>query len=203
MHEYDRLLKLKKTKGEAKPIEIDRTKISWSRTLDYIFKKDKNISFSKTRIFTSLYRPFIPQYCYFQKDLNAMLYQLPQLFPDKGAENRVICINQNVKSDIEQIALMSNRLPDLHFNGDSQCFPRWIYKDDQEQVDLFQAKTENRIDALSPESIEHFRWTYPGETVTSEDVFYYIYGILHSEDYRLAYLKNFLEFLGWLRIMTS
>jgi predicted helicase len=81
-------------------------------------------------------------------------------------------------------------LPDLHFNGDSQCFPRWIYKDDQEQVDLFQAKTENRIDALSPESIEHFRWTYPGETVTSEDVFYYIYGILHSEDYRLAYANN-------------
>lgn len=36
-----------------------------------------------------------------------------------GVDNLVICINQNAK-DAGQIALMTDHIADLHFNGDTQ-----------------------------------------------------------------------------------
>lgn len=50
-----------------------------------------------------------------------------------------------------------------------------------------------RKDAISPEALAHFRAAYPGENITSDDLFYYIYGILHSEDYRTRYANNLMK----------
>ena len=36
----------------------------------------------------------------------------------------------------------------------------------------------------------HFQDAYPNEAITKEDLFYYIYGILHSPDYRERYADN-------------
>ena len=36
----------------------------------------------------------------------------------------------------------------------------------------------------------HFQVAYPGETISKEDVFYYVYGLLHSPDYRERYADN-------------
>ena len=42
--------------------------------------------------------------------------------------------------------------------------------------------------------LAHFRAAYPakgeGESLTKEDLFYYIYGLLHSPDYRSRYADN-------------
>ena len=35
-----------------------------------------------------------------------------------------------------------------------------------------------------------FKKFYPEEKISKEDVFYYIYGLLHSEDYRNRYANN-------------
>ncbi len=36
----------------------------------------------------------------------------------------------------------------------------------------------------------HFQAAYPHETITKEDLFYYIYGLLHSPDYRERFKNN-------------
>ena len=36
----------------------------------------------------------------------------------------------------------------------------------------------------------HFQTAYPGETISKEDVFYYVYGLLHSPEYRERYGDN-------------
>ncbi|HRJ71797.1 MAG TPA: hypothetical protein PLS03_06200 [Terrimicrobiaceae bacterium] len=36
----------------------------------------------------------------------------------------------------------------------------------------------------------HFQAAYPGESVSKEDLFYYIYGLLHSPGYRSRYADN-------------
>ena len=48
----------------------------------------------------------------------------------------------------------------------------------------------HRRDAITDEGLEHFQAAYPGETITKEDLFYYVYGLLHSEDYRGRYADN-------------
>jgi predicted helicase len=97
------------------------------------------------------------------------------------------------------IALMSNQLPDLHCDGDSQCFPRFLYSEDTAQTedtqgDLLNPKTvdpaPNRRDAITDAGLAHFQAVYPSETITKDDIFYYVYGILHSKDYQQRYKDN-------------
>ena len=47
-----------------------------------------------------------------------------------------------------------------------------------------------RRDAITDEGLAHFKVAYPGESITKEDIFYYVYGLLHSEDYRARYADN-------------
>lgn len=47
-----------------------------------------------------------------------------------------------------------------------------------------------RREAITDAGLKHFQDAYPGEAITKEDLFYYIYGILHSPDYRKCYEDN-------------
>ena len=47
-----------------------------------------------------------------------------------------------------------------------------------------------RRHAITDAGLKHFQDAYPDETLTREDLFYYIYGLLHSEDYRKRYADN-------------
>ncbi|VEJ46020.1 Predicted helicase [Bartonella vinsonii] len=65
------------------------------------------------------------------------------------------------------------------------------------QSHLFTNSTEEiktsglqRRDAITDEGLAHFKAAYPNETITKDDIFYYVYGILHSEDYRARYADN-------------
>jgi predicted helicase len=96
---------------------------------------------------------------------------------------------------------MTNSLPDLHTLDTGQCFPLYLYDEQaQEQAedangDLFgdnqqQEPGLKRRDAITDEGLAHFQEAYPGEQISKEDLFYYVYGILHSEDYRARFADN-------------
>jgi predicted helicase len=80
-----------------------------------------------------------------------------------------------------------------------QCFPRFMCQsmrtgsDIQAQGDFLEIsnkpKTE-RYDAITDDGLAHFSNALPSETITKDDLFYYIYGLLHSEDYRERYADN-------------
>lgn len=64
------------------------------------------------------------------------------------------------------------------------------------QNDLFASEhtqgepTIRRKDGITDGGLSHFAAAYPTETITKEDVFYYIYGLLHSDDYKKRYADN-------------
>lgn len=65
----------------------------------------------------------------------------------------------------------------------------------EKQADLFKNEepTENQLvrrDGITDEGLAHFRAAYPGENISKKDIFYYVYGLLHSEDYRARYADN-------------
>ena len=47
-----------------------------------------------------------------------------------------------------------------------------------------------RRDAITDAGLAHFQSFYPGEPITKEDLFYYVYGLLHSPEYRARYADN-------------
>ena len=45
-------------------------------------------------------------------------------------------------------------------------------------------------DGITDAGLQHFQTAYPGESISKEDLFYYLYGLLHCEDYKQRYADN-------------
>lgn len=172
--------------------------ISWTRALKQDLAKDKQFSFESACLTPSLYRPFTKQWLYFNRTFNEMVLQMPRIFPDAGAENLVIMTT--AKGAKVFSPTISASLPDLNsMEAGAQCFPLYLYDEEAEaQTDNRQGglfaettmSTRKRRDAITDAGLAHFQQAYPGEQLTKEDVFYYVYGLLHSPDYRERYADN-------------
>ena len=103
---------------------------------------------------------------------------MPSIFPN-GQENIIIAINVRGKAFN---VLASNRLVDLHFNGDSQCFPFFQY-----------SRPHERVENITDWSLSKFQKHYSDKGITKESIFHYVYAILHNPTYRTKFeinLKN-------------
>jgi predicted helicase len=61
--------------------------------------------------------------------------------------------------------------------------------DQSEVIEKKIVKKLVRREAITDEGLAHFA-DYYNQTISKEDLFYYIYGLLHSEDYREKYADN-------------
>ena len=185
-------------------VDNNPRQISWTRALKQDLAKDRSLDLVPTALAPSLYRPFTKRWLYFNRRLNEMVYQMPRIFPDASAENRVICLSSiGARSGFS--ALISKQIPDLcavGMIGGTQCYPLYLYDDigtkqaEAAQSGLFTSLAEvgtvtrTRRDAITDTGLAHFQSAYPGETISKEDLFYYVYGLLHSPDYRERYADN-------------
>lgn len=181
-------------------VNADPKNISWTRGLKKELVKGKKFEFDPSCLTTSVYRPFTKQWLYFNRQFNEMVLQIPRIFPNSAAENRVIVIKQRWSGE-GQLALMVDKIMELQSDGGTQCFPLYIYKanDESEKNDqggLFDS-AENEDDAntkeyaLTDEGLKHFVDFYKDKKINKEDIFYYVYGILHSEEYKALFADNF------------
>jgi predicted helicase len=60
-----------------------------------------------------------------------------------------------------------------------------------------------RRHAITDAGLRHFQAACGDETITKEDLFYYIYGLLHSEDYRARYADNLTKELPRIPAVKS
>ncbi|MFW9483206.1 DEAD/DEAH box helicase [Xanthomonas euvesicatoria pv. euvesicatoria] len=177
-------------------IDSDPTRISWTRGLKQELGKDRTYAFEGECIVPSLYRPFTKQWLYFNRTFNEMVLQMPRIFPDAIADNLAICV-AGVGAKHAFCALLVDTLPNLGMVdiGVTQCFPLYLYDEAAQQSDdgLFAGQSSTaprRRDAITDAGLAHFTSAYPGETICKEDLFYYVYGLLHSPDYRERYADN-------------
>lgn len=180
-------------------IDTDPTKIAWTRALKKELAKGTPLGFEASRIVPSLYRPYLKQWLYFDRKLNEIVGQLPRLFPRAGVENRAIGVSSGETRSAFS-ALMTNVLPSLHATDmvGSQYFPLYVYgraRGNAGEGTLFARQgsagdPEARQDGITDAGLAHFKAAYPKEEISKEDVFYYVYGILHSAEYRERYADN-------------
>ena len=183
-------------------IDKDPTKISWTRDLKKRLEKELLIKINKHDFTPSLYRPYTFQWTYYNNDLCSYLNVLPKIFPNQKLNNKVISIT-GLGSSKDFSSIMTDKLPDVQLISNGQCFPLYLYEkaddchvDFGHTADLFADKpvanesSYTRKDGITDEGLEHFHAAYPGETISKEDVFYYVYGLLHSSDYREKYADN-------------
>ena len=107
-------------------IDSDPKKISWTRALKNDLAKNKELVFDEGEALISDYRPFSKRWVYYSRRLNEMVYQMPRIFPNATAENRVICVT-GIGARAGFSALMVDALPNLHLVDSGQCFPLCLY----------------------------------------------------------------------------
>lgn len=200
--EKDRYANTDKSTPIEKFVDYNPSLISWHSGILPKVARGVDGIFSDNKIVTSLYRPFFKEWFYYDSLINQRLAQTPKIFKDGRASNLVISVTGK-GSTKEFSALIANTIPDLEMISKGQCFPLYLYEEVtqdksigsgdlfDESLDLTVSETKyERKDGISDEGLEHFQTAYPSEQIAKEDIFYYTYGLLHSEEYRTRYADN-------------
>ncbi len=176
-------------------MEYISTKIKWDGSLEDNFKRGLIITFDERCAICSNYRPYSKRWFYKDGSVINRMYQMPRIYPD-NADNMTICV-ASIGDKKPFSCLITNTHTDLHFTGTSQCFPLYWYEDRNEirrsnkQASLFEDDRNDLIrhDGISDYALSEARKRY-GDVVSKQDIFYYIYGYLHSQDYRDAFADD-------------
>ena len=189
-------------------VTANRAQISWSRALKADLRKGKGLSVVDGEFVLCMYRPFTKQWHFFSRRLNEMVLQMPRIFPDGGSPNRVIAVSgRGARSGFS--ALMLDLLPNYHTVDTGQCFPLWLYDDAAANTEpdmlseLDSGAGVQRRAAITEYALNLFAEAYPTETVSREDIFHYIYGLLHSEDFRERFRANLAKELPRIPCVAS
>lgn len=192
-------------------VTYDSTKMSWTRLSLGNLKKGLRAHLTDGIIRPIMYRPFCRQNIYWSKMFNEVQYQLPKLFPTPDTYNLVIDVS-------DRSPFITDTLPDLELVHHGQCFPLYYYETTETGGLLDEPAKITRHDAITDQTLDVFRKVYPhiyaaGKTprtieqarehgltdkqareergeVAKVDIFYYIYGILHSPEYRKRFKDN-------------
>ena len=178
-------------------INNNTQQINWSRGLKNDLGRFINYEFSHDSVFMGIYRPYCKNWVYFNKYFNDMIYQLPKIFPNQNLDNLVICVT-GIGASKDFSALITDVIPNLHFHDTSQCFPLYTYEKQSELGSLFATATTEQYTKKEniPDSIlKEYQQKYQDKTITKSDIFYYIYGVLHSPEYKQRFASDLKKML--------
>lgn len=187
--------------GDRSKLTMDPTRISWSASLIPRALRGEQHEFSEKYSRISFYRPFVKENVYFDAHFNDRQGQLRAYFPTSNHKNFGIgVVSPGIRTPFT--SLMIDAIPVLGLYMDPcQFFPRWTYEEADEDGALFGAvdgavdewgyrRVDNITDAILAVYTAKF-----GPSVTKDDIFFYVYGVLHSTQYREAFADDLKRML--------
>jgi predicted helicase len=192
----------KKELEEAAESFIDRDpkRISWTSSLISHLVNNREVIHRKNASREAMYRPFAREWVFYDKSLNHRQSSNDSLFP-LGLDNVAIALS-GIGGGKECSAIVISCMGDFNLqHSGTQCFPLYLYEPVIEtgKLDLGQHDGEiidgyRRRDAITDGILKTFRGAY-GKGVTKEDIFYYVYGVLHSPEYRTRFAADLKKML--------
>ena len=213
----------------AEAINTDSTHINWNRQLIRDLTAHKRHKFDADSIRSGIYRPFCAQSVYFAREMNDMIYQLPQILPTAAHSNLTITVEDDSRKELT--SLMTDLLPDLHTMGTTQTFPLYTWEPlsptSGSEPDLFadlatssESRADGaamasfldfsrpigdqipvildgyrRVDNVTDATLASYREHYGDAGITKEDIFFYVYALLHHPEYRERYEDDLKKML--------
>lgn len=163
--------------ARAKPHDQSST-IKWTRAVKNDLKQGRSLTVQDGVVIPYAYRAFTKRLVFYSRRLNEMIYKNDAVFPMKGSlGNSTIVYNRNGNPFW---CLGSDVLPDYHFTGDGVQLPLHRYTPSGEQID-------NITDWALAKFTAHYG--KPAK-ITKDDIFHYVYAVLHDPIYRETYAQN-------------
>lgn len=139
--------------------------INWSRDLKQDALRGRTTKFEAEKIRLSRYRAFTKRWLYFDRIMNEEVYKCFEVF--SSATQAICCC---IDSQTPFSAQMTDCIPSHAPGGrPGQCFP---------------------VSHLNDSAVTRFRENYTDSSITKEDIFHYIYALLHHPAYRRRYAAN-------------
>ena len=176
-------------------VKKDVKKFSWGGgNWQASFKKQIKETFSGNLTEMSNVRPFTKSWHYSAPRFNHSSYSMKEIFPTGASKNLAICVSGNGKRGGFSV-IMSDRITDFQFEDNGQCFPLYFYEKHHREGEEKGAKQSGfkRSDAITDEALKYYQTAYSDNHITKEDLFYYIYGILHSPEFRARFSDNLVK----------
>ena len=149
----------------------------------------------------AVYRPFFRQHYYMDRVLNNSVYQLPDIFPSLDAHNSAIIVERGLPAHGRSTAVLAIDTPPSDKVGPGasgracQVLPRYTFDNTVNHAQgALLADEGSRRDNISDEALAAYRSRYGG-WVTKDHIFAYVYGVLHSPDYRERYANDLARML--------
>lgn len=173
-------------------VDKKASRISWTSSLLASLARRARTAFDPAGVRNSAYRPFVKQMVYAGPLLIHRPGHMGTYFPSH-LQNFGFYLNA-FSAFAEPALLMVDAIPCLDlFGRGGQFFPRYAY-DASVQPSLFNDDAPGRLDNVSAETVERYRRLY-GDDVTSDDLFFFVYGLLHSPDYRTGFAADLKKML--------
>ena len=199
---------------KIKDVTYNTEKISWNDSLIKLCMNKEKLSFSKHHIIEGSYRPFIKSNLYFEKNWIQRPYQNTKLFPTPSHKNLVICVS-GLGGTKENTTIITNCIPDLNcLDAGTQCFPLYWYEEAKTTFnkggmdDLFASLNDEpqyiQRDGITDWILQEVRNRYGrSKEITKEHIFYYVYGLLHSPQYRERFSADLKKSLPRIPIVDK
>ena len=133
------------------------------------------------------YRPFFKQRLYFNPALNSRIRKFPEIYPKVTFENLGIAVT-GTGVNTPFYTLMTDSIVDDGFAGHSGYYPRWRYLPKQEA--LGSADVLEQVSNINPVALSEYRDHYEDQSLCEDDLFYHVYGLLHSKSFREAFAAD-------------
>lgn len=162
-----------------KEYELDYS-IKWSSTLKEYLAKLKPLYLEGERVISVAFRPYVKQFFYSDRVLNDRLtenhYEMFGI--DLGSSN--FTINLSDARANKPFHLVGTSSPtDYHYSADTVSLPLFRYD-----------KDGTRHDNVTEWGLAQFHEHYGDNAITREEIFHYVYAVLHNPAYRQKYELN-------------
>lgn len=181
------------TENDAKGfVDNETDKLNWHDGLFSKLKRGERADIKNLDIRQTIYRPYVKQYCNNDEFFVQRAGITKKIFPNSAHKNLAIALN-GVGARTGFSALMVDTLMDREIHDKGQCFPlQFIEAKGENASDLFENDVNDykKGDGVTDYGLRYFQAVYNNNAITKEDVFYYVYGLLHSVDYKTRFADN-------------
>lgn len=192
--------------SERQELNNDPTMISWTVNLMNDAKRGILHKYDPSQYVVENYRLFNKISLYYHRPFIERPGLWSRIFPSANTGNIVISVT-GIGARKEFSPFISNEIPNLHLVENAQHLPLYWYEENKnKQRSLFDEESNDdyiRRDGITDWILKEVRTRYGTRNITKEMIFYYVYGLLHSKEYRERFAADLKKSLPRIPIVDD